>query len=144
MAKGKKSTLEDWALLIKSRGLSYAVTDGKPDPFATPEKKTRRAKYNNEKVEWQGEVFDSKREYKRYRSLLLLVKAGAITLPQRQVAYELNEGGTHSLKYVADFVYIDTKTGQTIVEDCKGFRTREYKKKCRLMKKIYKITILET
>ena len=29
-------------------------------------------------------------------------------------------------KYIADFVYTDTATGQTIVEDTKGVRTKEY------------------
>ena len=152
MPKRSNISLEQAYKWIKERSLSYTVTDGKPDPFKEKPKDLtseilrsgRKAKYNNEKVEWGGEVFDSKREYSRYRDLLLLVKAGEITLPKRQVVYELNEGGTHSYKYVADFVYIEVKTGKTTVEDCKGFRTREYKKKRKLMKKIYNIIILET
>jgi hypothetical protein len=60
-----------------------------------------------------------------------------------QVPYELNEGGTFSYKYVADFVYTDTHTGDTIIEDVKGFRTREYLKKKKLMKKVYEIDIVE-
>jgi hypothetical protein len=45
--------------------------------------------------------------------------------------------------YVADFVYIDCTTGLEVVEDAKGFKTREYKKKKRLMLKIQKIKIKE-
>jgi hypothetical protein len=60
------------------------------------------------------------------------------------VPFELNEGGTHSYKYVADFVYLDARTGQKIVEDTKGHRTREYIKKRRLMKKVWGIEITES
>lgn len=111
--------------------------------FQEQPKKAKRAKYNNEKVEYEGKVFDSRREYNRYRELLILLKAGAIGQLRLQVPYELNEGGTHSYKYVADFVYMDSVAGE-IIEDCKGFRTREYEKKSRLMKKIYGIIIKET
>jgi len=76
--------------------------------------------------------------------LQLLLKAGEIGFLKLQVEYELNDGGTHSLKYIADFVYVDARTGKTIVEDCKGMRTATYKKKRRLMKKLFNITILET
>ncbi len=91
-----------------------------------------------------GIVFDSEREAKRYGELKLLLKAGEIWLLETQVSFELNEGGSHSLKYIADFVYLDSRTGEKIIEDCKGFRTKEYLKKRRLMKKIYGIQILET
>jgi hypothetical protein len=72
-----------------------------------------------------------------------LLKAGEIGLLKRQVEYELNPGGTHSLKYYSDFEYIITATGDHIVEDVKGFRTREYLKKRRLMKKVHGIDIIE-
>ena len=106
-----------------------------------PEKK--KAKYNSVKVEFEGEIFDSKKELRRYKELQLHLKAGAIKELKRQVPYELNEGGSHSLKYYADFVYIRVDTGEEIVEDAKGFKTREYIKKKRLMKKIHNITIYE-
>ncbi len=106
--------------------------------------KKKRAKYGNKKVEYDGHTFDSKKEYKRYRELLLLLKAFEIAQLELQVPYELNEGGTHSLKYVADFVYMIPSTGEKIVEDCKGFKTKTYLKKKRLMKKVYGIEIKET
>jgi hypothetical protein len=101
------------------------------------------SKYGNEKTEVGGILFDSRREAKRYKELLILLKAGVIGLLERQISYELNEGGTHSLKYVADFRYILCATGETVVEDSKGYKTREYLKKKRLMKKIHNITITE-
>lgn len=109
-----------------------------------PEKQKKRAKYSNEKVAYDGKVFHSKKEYRRYRELELLLKKGIIGFLECQVSYELNEGGTYSYKYIADFRYILAETGETIVEDTKGFLTRDYKKKRRLMKKIYQITVKET
>ena len=105
--------------------------------------KKKRSKYGNEKIEVDGEEFDSKKEANRWVDLRLLLKAGEIGLLRRQVEYELNQGGTHSLIYKADFTYMMVKTGETVVEDTKGFLTREYKKKRRLMKKVHGITIKE-
>ena len=84
--------------------------------------------------------FDSKKEAKRYKELRLLLKSGEIGFLARQVQYELNEGGSHSLIYIADFQYT-TKEGELIVEDVKGVLTREFKKKRMLMKKIHGIDI---
>jgi hypothetical protein len=103
----------------------------------------KKSKYGNEKTEVGGILFDSKREAKRYKELLILLKAGVIGLLERQISYELNEGGTHSLKYIADFRYILCATGETVVEDAKGMRTVVYKKKKRLMKQVWGITIKE-
>jgi hypothetical protein len=44
--------------------------------------------------------------------------------------------------YVADFVY--TENGQQIVEDVKGFKTREYKAKKKMMAAQHDIEIRET
>jgi hypothetical protein len=107
-------------------------------------KKKRKSKFGNNKKEIDGILFDSEREAKRYGELKLLRKAGEIGLIEIQVPFELNEGGTHSLKYIADFVYYNAKTGEKIVEDAKGFRTAIYKKKKRLMLKVHGIKIKET
>jgi len=105
--------------------------------------KKKRSKYGNTETEVDGEKFDSKKEAEYYKTLLLRQKAGEIGLIKRQVDYELNEGGTHSLIYRADFVYMIMATGETEVADTKGFLTREYKKKRRLMKKVHGIIIKE-
>ena len=110
------------------------------EPVAAPVKKS---KYGNKKTEVEGIVFDSVKEAKYYKTLLLLKKAGKIGLLELQVPYELNEGGTHSLKYVADFVYVDSETGKKVVVDVKGMRTREFIKKRRLMLKMHGIKIKE-
>lgn len=114
-----------------------------PHLFQTQNKPKAKSKYGNQKQEVDGILFDSAREAKRYKELMLLLKAGVIGLLRRQVPYELNEGGSHSLKYIADFVYVESETGETVVEDSKGFRTREYIKKRKLMLKIHNIKIKE-
>jgi hypothetical protein len=118
---------------------------GKIRDFKVMEKKPeqKKAKYGNQKTDVNGITLASKKEAKRYKELNLLLKAGKIGMLARQVEYELNVGGSHSLKYLADFVYIDRETGETIVEDVKGTRTPTYKKKRRLMKKLFNIEIKE-
>lgn len=109
-----------------------------------PETKPKKSKYGNKKTEVEGIVFDSQREANRYKQLKLMQKAGLIGLLELQIPFELNSGGTHSLRYIADFVYVDSRTGEKTVEDCKGMKTAVYLKKKRLMWKVYKIKIKET
>lgn len=120
----------DWTLdhieKLKEAGkiVDFKIVGGKK-----PEEKKKKSKFNNELTDVDGKPFDSKKEAKRYKELNLLLKSGAIGMLARQVEYELNVGGSHSLKYVADFVYIDAATGKTVVEDAKGCRTVTYRKK---------------
>lgn len=48
-----------------------------------------------------------------------------------------------SCKYIADFVYTDNETGQTVVEDTKGVQTKEYIIKRKLMLYLHGIRIKE-
>lgn len=96
------------------------------------------AKYRNKKTTVDGVTFDSAREARRYQELRLLTRAGKITGLQRQVPFELiptqkRDGKTieRPVKYVADFVY--QENGETVVEDAKGVRTKEYVIKRKLM-----------
>lgn len=116
--------------------------------FIEPTPKKKKAKYNNEKVEYEGIIFDSRKEYKRYRELLILQKAGLIGLLQMQVSFLLiaKSETERECKYVADFVYIDAKSGAKIVEDVKSEMTRKlptYIMKRKLMASIHKIQIKE-
>ena len=121
-----------------------AVAKLNPHLFEKAKKPIRKGKYKSTRTKIDGIVFDSKKEANRYKELLTLRKAGEIGLLELQVAFELNQGGTHSVKYIADFVYLDCKTGLKVVEDTKGYRTAIYKKKKRLMKKVHGIIIKET
>ena len=106
------------------------------------------AKYRNKKVEIDGMTFDSKKEARRYQELLLLERAGAIQDLQTQVKYVLIPSQRikgrvveRECAYKADFVYIEN--GETVVEDTKGFRTKDYIIKRKLMLKEYGIRIRE-
>lgn len=120
----------------------------------------KRAKYRNSKVTIGNDTYDSMKEYKRYLDLLALEKTGEIKELQRQVKYILipaqrepdtigKRGGIHKGKllekevaYFADFVYTDS-SGETIVEDTKGIRTKDYIIKRKMMLFFHKIRIHE-
>ena len=117
-------------------------------------------KYHNKKVVIDGEIFDSKKEARRFTELLLMQRAGEISNLQRQVKYLLipaqrepntvgKRGGIikgklieREVSYIADFVYTD-KEGQTVVEDTKGMKTKEYIIKRKLMLYLHDIRIKE-
>lgn len=121
----------------------------------------RRNKYKNKKVVIDGIVFDSKKEARRYQELLLLERNGIIKDIQRQVKFVLipaqrepdsigARGGVHKGKvlenecsYIADFVYFDNVANEVVVEDTKGFRTKDYVIKRKLMLKVHGIKITE-
>lgn len=107
-----------------------------------------RSKYGNRKVTRNGEAFDSAKEARRYGELVLLEKAGHISCLKRQVKYELipaqrmdGKVAERACTYVADFVY--TENGETVVEDTKGFRTKDYIIKRKLMLYVHGIRIRE-
>ena len=101
----------------------------------------KTSKYKNIKVTRtlpNGELvtFDSKKEARRYDSLILMAKQGHIKNLTLQPEYEIiptckHNGATlRKIKYIADFRY--EKDGKTIIEDVKGFRTDVYQLKKRL------------
>lgn len=106
------------------------------------------AKYHSRKVTRDGMTFDSVKEYKRYCELSLLEKAGMVTDLERQVKFELipsqkidGKVVERPCSYVADFVYMEN--GQKVVEDTKGFRTKDYVIKRKLMLWVHGIRIRE-
>lgn len=112
----------------------------------------RKSKYGNKPQKIGGEKYRSKREAKRHRDLLALQRAGLVAGLNREVAYVLAPSvrysdkarATPALRYVADFVYTDTRTGRLIVEDCKGCRTQAYRVKRHLMLAVHGIEVRET
>lgn len=116
-------------------------------------------KYGAKKVNIDGIVFDSKKEATRYCELKLMERAGQIKNLELQKPFELipsqREPSTmsktgkeklgrvieRSCCYIADFVY--TENGKTIVEDTKGYRTKDYVIKRKLMLYVYGIRIKE-
>lgn len=110
--------------------------------------RSKKPKYGNRKVTINGFTFDSKKEADRYRELLRLQNAGAITELQRQVKYQLipsqkiaGKVVERACSYVADFVYVQGE--ETIVEDTKGVKTPDYIIKRKLMLWVHGIRIRE-
>lgn len=119
------------------------------------------SKYHSQKVVADGEIFDSRKECRRWQELKLLEKAGEITDLRRQVPFELlpdqrepdrigPRGGRKKGRiierkavYIADFVYKD-RSGLEVVEDCKGMRTKDYIIKRKLILFRFGIRIKET
>lgn len=106
------------------------------------------SKYYNQKITVDGITFDSRKEYRRYRELCLMERAGEIDNLERQVKFELiptqKKNGKvveRACSYVADFVY--NENGEQVVEDAKGVRTKEYKIKRKMMRWLYGIEIKE-
>lgn len=121
-------------------------------------------KYGNKKIFTTDGTFDSRKEYFRFHELSLLERAGAIQNLKRQVKYVLipaqYEPSTEVYKrgekkgepkpgkliekecaYIADFVF--EENGKTVVEDTKGFKTKDYIIKRKLMLYIHGIRINE-
>lgn len=107
-----------------------------------------RNKYYSRKVTIDGMTFDSQKEARRFRELCLLERAGQITELQRQVKFELipsqkidGKVVERACTYVADFVYMENY--KWVVEDTKGFKTKDYIIKRKLMLHKYGIRIRE-
>lgn len=105
-------------------------------------------KYGSRKITRDGMNFDSLKEYRRFVELRLLERAGKVTDLKRQVKFELipsqrisGKVVERSCTYVADFVY--QENGEKIVEDTKGFKTKDYIIKRKLMLWVHGIRIKE-
>ena len=107
-------------------------------------------KYKNEKVEFDGIKFDSKRERDRYMVLKDAERRGVISELKCQPKFTLIPAQYHeeakqlktkvkmvkkcdflAITYTGDFQYV--KDGKVVVEDVKGMVTPEYKLKEKMM-----------
>jgi hypothetical protein len=126
------------------KGWENATVPGETQPAK------KASKYRNVKVEFEGNVFDSKREANRWIMLRGAAMRGEITDLRRQTPFDLTtilrgnpERGFQSVgKYIADFTYYEK--GQYIVEDAKGAKTDIYKWKKRHFEIEYGFKIRET
>ena len=105
-------------------------------------------KYHNKHCEYKGMTFDSLKEMQYYKKLELLQNFGKISELKRQVefvlieTFKLEDKTYRKTKYVADFTYKD-ENGKYHVVDVKGFKTKEYQLKKKLMAWKYGIEIEE-
>lgn len=114
-------------------------------PEINGETKKRNGKYNAVKKEVDNILFHSTGEAERYSELKYQASLGIITHEKEwlQVPYTLRQAFTdengyrqRAVTYIADFVYVCA--GIVVVEDFKGFRTKEFDKKLSLFNKKYK------
>lgn len=100
-------------------------------------------KYGNRKVLLDGYSFDSVKEANRYKELMMLQKCGEINGLKLQPVYVLQDGFDYkgkrirAIKYIGDFEYIESKTGEKVLEDTKGFKTKDYLLKAKMLKNRY-------
>ena len=85
-------------------------------------------------------VFDSWKEYARWKELLLHQRAGIITNLKRQVRMPIIINGIKVFHYVADFDYY-TDRDQHVIEDSKGFETDVFKIKRKCVEAFYGVSI---
>jgi hypothetical protein len=118
------------------------------------------SKYNNVKVGKNASL----KEARRGAELRMLLKAGVITNLKEQVKYVLIPAQVESYEryskkgkrlkdgvrllerecaHIADYVYTIAETGENVVEDTKGFRTKDYIIKRKLMLAVHSIRIKE-
>lgn len=99
-------------------------------------------KYRNKKVIVNGIKFDSIAESKRYKELKLLEHQGIIKNLKLQPSfvlqpsYKKNNKTIRAITYRADFSYLENN--KYIVEDVKGFYTKEFRIKEKMFNYIYK------
>lgn len=147
-----RMSLGQYQEYLARRGTS---TKSNPVPVGAAksnEEPAKTNKYHNNKVEYDGHVFDSKKERNRYITLRLMQRAKLISNLQLQVTFELEPAvilkgrRKPAIRYFADFTYIVVKTGELVVEDVKSEKTKtlpEYRTKMHLLKSRYNIEIVE-
>jgi hypothetical protein len=98
-------------------------------------------------VRWhckQGHNHHSKKEATRCDELRILENGGEITMLTQQPRINLLPGfrykgeSVRGINYIADFKYFDNKKNAFVIEDTKGFRTKEYKIKRKMLLSIIK------
>ena len=102
-------------------------------------------KYRNQKIycETSKRYFDSKKEHERFHELNLLLKANEITDLTLQPKFELqqkfkkNNKSYRKIEYIADFMYYDNKLKKMVIEDTKGYKTKDYLLKKKMFEYIY-------
>lgn len=107
-----------------------------------------KSKYHNQKIEYNGETFDSKKEYEYYLILKDRERRGEISDLERQKTFIIQEAFVsktgekiRAITYKADFTYYDRTLKDWKVIDVKGMKTEVYKLKKKLL--AYRGVIIE-
>lgn len=95
-------------------------------------------KYKSIITTLDGIKFPSKKEANHYANLKLMKNSGHILFFLRQVPFHL----PGNIKYVCDFMVFWTN-GDITIEDVKGYKTKLYLTKRKLVESLYPIKIKE-
>jgi len=95
-----------------------------------------RHKYHAKPQKVDEIYFDSKKEAKYYGQLKLLQKAGEIVFFLRQVPFHIGPGITYRLDFMEFW-----KNGDIKFVEIKGFETKEWKIKKKLVESLFPIKI---
>jgi hypothetical protein len=141
----------DMSNYARSVRMNYPIPKRLNYPITQP----KQNKYKNTKIEIDNIKFDSIKEAKRYRELKLMEQAGEIKDLQMQVPYILQDSFKlgnktyREIKYIADFTYMqknktsDIELWELVIEDTKGYKTKEYLLKRKMFAYKYQIEISE-
>ena len=99
-------------------------------------------KYRNTPTTVDGVRYDSAKEARHAVLLASMERDGLISELRRQVRFPLKVNGLLVCTYVADFEFRD-RDRKRVVQDVKGYKTREYKIKRVLMLACHGIEIVE-
>jgi len=111
-----------------------------------------KSKYGAKPMVVDGIRFDSTKEARRYSELRLLEKAGQIRDLELQPRFPIDVRELRDIAkwincgyYTADFRYVETATGQVVIEDVKSgpTKTAAYRLRKRLVEAIHGVTISE-
>jgi hypothetical protein len=138
---------EDLTLFTRAEILTLAERQGIALDCAVttkrgPGRKAMPLAWLAEQIGLRGLVFASRREGGRWLDLRTRERFHLIADLRRQVPYALHKDAVVIATYIADFVYLED--GTLVVEDSKGYRTREYLRKRRLFEAEYGTKIRET
>ena len=97
-----------------------------------------KSKYNAKKTEYNGVVYDSKKEAKYAEDLDLRIRAGEVVFYLRQVPFDL----PGKVKYRVDFQEFHSD-GTIHFTDVKGVKTAMYILKKKQVESLFPITIEE-
>ncbi len=97
----------------------------------------RKHKYGAKGCVVDGIKFPSIKEGRRYRELKVLQAGGLITELQLQPSFRLIVEGKLICIYRPDFRYLTAESPKPVIEDVKGYRTRDYIIKAKLFQALY-------
>ena len=106
----------------------------------------KKSKYNSQKTEYNGRIYDSKKEAEYAKRLEWLRhaknKSERVDTIDYQVPYKIYIKNTYVFTYFADFrvVYAD---GRVEVIDVKGYKTSIYRLKKKCVETYYDFKIIE-